>query len=84
MDYGAYLKSTVGNLNKLSKSYSKQSAFHGSRRQLRGAIIRELTAGPRIASSLAAALGDDRFEAVLADLEREGMIMRADDMVQLS
>jgi A/G-specific adenine glycosylase len=43
MDYGSYLKSTLGNLNKKSKTYSKQSKFAGSDRQIRGAILRELT-----------------------------------------
>ena len=34
MDYGTYLKSLVGNLNRASKYYTKQSKFEGSRRQL--------------------------------------------------
>ncbi len=41
MDYGAMLKSTVGNPNIWSKEYTKQSAFKGSRRELRGAILRQ-------------------------------------------
>ena len=45
MDYGTHLKATVGNLNKASKHYAKQSAFKGSRRQLRGLIIRMLGDG---------------------------------------
>jgi len=40
MDYGAMLKKTVGNPNRRSAKYSKQSAFKGSRRELRGAILR--------------------------------------------
>ena len=42
MDYGSYLKQTVGNKNTQSKQYTKQSAFNGSDRQIRGAIIRSL------------------------------------------
>src|SRR5262249_55616589 len=42
MDYGSHLKQVVGNLNTLSKHYSKQSAFAGSRRQLRGQVLRSL------------------------------------------
>ena len=43
MDYGSYLKQTVGNKNKQSKQYTKQSVFKGSDRQIRGAIIRTLS-----------------------------------------
>jgi A/G-specific adenine glycosylase len=43
MDYGSYLKRTVGNNTKQSKHYKKQSTFVGSDRQIRGAIIRYLT-----------------------------------------
>lgn len=42
MDYGTYLKKEVGNLNKRSNKYTKQSKFQGSLRQKRGQIIREL------------------------------------------
>jgi A/G-specific adenine glycosylase len=40
MDYGAHLKKTIGNLNRQSKSYTKQSPFKGSRRQLRAQILK--------------------------------------------
>ncbi len=43
MDYGAMLKSTVGNPNIHSAHYAKQSRFKGSRRELRGAILRQAT-----------------------------------------
>lgn len=43
MDYGTYLKSIGINPIKQSKHYTKQSKFQGSNRQLRGAILRELT-----------------------------------------
>jgi A/G-specific adenine glycosylase len=42
MDYGSYLKSKHGNINKKSKHYVKQSPFIGSLRQVRGAIIKLL------------------------------------------
>jgi A/G-specific adenine glycosylase len=74
MDYGAFLKQTVGNLNRSSKSYAKQSKFVGSARQLRGAVIRELLDEPRTKAELAAALPDERLETVLANLSREGLI----------
>lgn len=43
MDYGAMLKKTIGNANKQSASYTRQSTFEGSERQIRGMIIKLLT-----------------------------------------
>lgn len=43
MDYGAMLKETVGNPNTRSAHYAKQSAFKGSKRELRGALLRTAT-----------------------------------------
>lgn len=43
MDYGVYLKKTLPNPSRKSKHHVKQSAFEGSDRQIRGALIRELT-----------------------------------------
>jgi A/G-specific adenine glycosylase len=42
MDYGAYLKKTIGNQNVRSKHYTKQSTFKNSDRQIRGMILRLL------------------------------------------
>src|SRR3989338_7624044 len=42
MDYGAHLKQQGIKLNAKSAHYKKQSAFEGSTRQVRGAILREL------------------------------------------
>ena len=43
MDYGVYLKKELKVSNKNSKHYTRQSKFIGSRRQVRGAVIRILT-----------------------------------------
>lgn len=74
MDYGTYLKQTVGNLNKLSKSYTKQSKFQGSRRQVRGAILRMLSMGAQTRSDLAETIMDDRLDSVLQELIRENLV----------
>lgn len=79
MDYGVFLKKTVGNLNKLSKSYTKQTTFHGSKRQLRGTILRMLSEGPLSRADLVSMLADNRTPEVLADLEREELIHTAAD-----
>ncbi len=43
MDYGVYLKKKLKATNKNSKHYSRQSRFVGSKRQVRGAVVRILT-----------------------------------------
>lgn len=43
MDYGVYLKQKLPNINLASKHYTRQSRFEGSKRQVRGAIIKILT-----------------------------------------
>jgi A/G-specific adenine glycosylase len=44
MDYGSYLKIQYGNASRRSRTYTKQSRFVGSNRQVRGAIVRALSA----------------------------------------
>lgn len=74
MDYGTYLKQTIGNTNKKSVMYRKQSPFAGSKRQLRGAVIRELMNHTCSLKDLAVALPDKRLPLVLDDLVREGLV----------
>jgi len=84
MDYGSHLKATVGNLSRHSKHYAKQSTFEGSKRQLRGAVIRELTTGARTAEHLIQHLPDERLTNVINELLHEGMIKRIDTLYKLS
>jgi len=77
MDYGSHLKATVGNLNKASKHYTKQSKFHGSRRQVRGQVIRLLGAKHHSLAELQAAIADGRLAAVLHELEQEGLVRQS-------
>lgn len=84
MDYGTFLKQTIGNLNKLSKTYAKQSPFQGSRRQIRGQVIRLLTSKPMSFSALARAIGDERLPAVLQDLVREALIQKRGGLYTLA
>lgn len=83
MDYGSHLKATVGNPNKASKHYTKQSMFHGSRRQVRGQVIRQLGEGPRTSVQLALDISDERLEDVLRDLVAEGMVKEAGGVYSL-
>jgi A/G-specific adenine glycosylase len=74
MDYGAFLKLTVGNLNRASKSYARQSRFAGSLRQLRGEILRQLILRPHSAAELEESITDARLPAVLQALEQEQLV----------
>lgn len=76
MDYGVYLKATHGNLNKLSKTYVKQSRFHGSKRQVRGRVIRALRDAPMSQNALQQHIPDERLSTVLQDLVGEGLIRK--------
>lgn len=74
MDYGTSLKQTTGNAARRSASYARQSTFHGSRRQVRGMVLRALHERPKKFSALMQEIEDERLQSVLDDLLREGMI----------
>lgn len=76
MDYGTHLKATIGNASRRSKHHIKQSRFEGSRRQLRGRVLKELLDAPKTHEQLSAAMKDDRLSDVLSALEKEGFIVR--------
>lgn len=81
MDYGTHLKATMPNPGRRSAHHTRQSTFEGSMRQLRGAILRELTARPgQTAHALAPALHDDpeRVALALETLRSEGFLADAD------
>jgi A/G-specific adenine glycosylase len=74
MDYGTYIKQQHGNKSRASKSYSKQSPFEGSRRKVRGAVLRYLSQQTGTAEDLAAVEADPRLAEVLQALQQEGMV----------
>lgn len=74
MDYGTYIKKQFGSHNSHSKHYAKQSTFHGSKRQVRGQVLRELSHGPLNTSMLSASIQDERLKDVLDDLLHEKLI----------
>lgn len=84
MDYGTYLKKTHGNNISRTKAYRKQSAFHGSLRQVRGQIIRALTIQPLCPDELAQQIPDARLPEALAALLAEKLITADDNRVQLA
>ncbi len=84
MDYGAFIKRSVGNVSRLSLSYKKQSAFLGSKREIRGQVVRLLLDGPLKKHRLAEAVPDMRLPAVLHELEHEGLVVRKGGRYQLA
>ena len=83
MDYGTYLKTKIKN-NTQSKHYTKQSKFEGSRRQIRGRVLKELADFPIKIETLRLKLDDDRLDSVLEDLVREGMIIKTENKYHLA
>lgn len=84
MDYGVHIKARYGNAAARSKHYVKQTAFQGSRRQLRGAILRSLSKGPAPIERLEVELSDSRLHEVLEALAAEGLIENGAGTIRLA
>jgi A/G-specific adenine glycosylase len=79
MDYGAMLKKSVGNLTRLSSVYRKQSPFAGSRRQLRGAIVKLLLEKSTLSGAVIAKKmknGKPETLELLDTLVKEGLLAK--------
>lgn len=74
MDYGTYLKRTIGNNNIQSSTVRKQSAFIGSKRQVRGQVLRWLRSGHKSTAELSKLINDTRLNEVLEELLDEELI----------
>ncbi|MGB4966256.1 MAG: A/G-specific adenine glycosylase [Microgenomates group bacterium] len=77
MDYGVYLKKNFKNPSRKSSSYSKQSKFEGSKRQVRGEIIKLLLERKSLSKvELLSLIDREELEIIeiLSSLEKEGMI----------
>lgn len=83
MDYGSFLKIEYGNASRRSKHFVKQSTFAGSKRQVRGAVIRALTDRPHSLKELTNVIPDERLSAVLIDLTVEGLIQQENNLYHL-
>jgi A/G-specific adenine glycosylase len=79
MDYGSLLKTTAQNPNRRSAHYKRQESFEGSRRQLRGKVLKKILTNPSVtASSLAHHTGKspETIREVLRQLQKEGFIAK--------
>lgn len=88
MDYGSYLKKQGAGANAKSKHYKKQSPLKGSVREVRGQIIKQLTAQQNSTlpyAELAKEFGaDTRFTPALEGLQRDGLVVISREAVQLA
>jgi len=84
MDYGSFLKSRHTNPGRRSRHYVKQSPFVGSNRQLRGEIIRRLNSGPKRLTELEQLIADERLQAVIIGLEKDGLVERHGDLIGIA
>lgn len=83
MDYGVHIKATVGNASRSSKHYAKQSTFKGSKRQVRGQVLRLLAGRPLGRVELEQAIPDVRLTGVLEDLLAEQLISETKGKISL-
>lgn len=74
MDYGTFLKATVGGGLERVEKHKKQSRFAGSQRQVRGQVLRVLGGDALELDELRVQVADERLESVLAALVREGLV----------
>jgi A/G-specific adenine glycosylase len=77
MDYGTHLKASQGNIARRSSHYSKQSVFQGSKRQIRGRVLKLLTEQDLTEAELQTIIGDGRLEEVLQSLLTERLITKS-------
>ena len=88
MDYGTMLAAKEKeNPNRKSLSYRRQAAFMGSRRAVRGGVLRVLLAhGPMTERALASQLKEPivRIREVLDILKKEKFVIRKGDVVKIA
>ncbi len=78
MDYGTRLKRDHANPARRSAHHTRQSAFAGSDRQVRGLVLRRLLTGAQTAAGLRRTAGVDaaRLRIILEGMLREGLLRR--------
>ena len=86
MDYGVYLKSQGVNPSRRSAHYKRQSPFKGSKRQLRGKILKVLIDYRKIDEERLSQMvleKKNRIKNILKDLQKEGLISRKGKLIRV-
>ena len=84
MDYGSFLKKQGLGANDKSRHYKKQSPLKGSLREVRGLILKHLTARDYDEDELRGSLPqDERFDTALEALQKEGVVKRTGQRLHL-
>lgn len=89
MDYGAMLKRMKKNAGSRSAHYVKQTAFRGSRRELRGQILKTLLREPKmdkraLAKQLRVKENGHDLDRVLSALQKEALITERGNTIALA
>lgn len=77
MDYGAHLKKTVGNLSQKSSTYTKQSKFKGSKRELRSRVLHAISLKKSVLVAVLLEnlrIQEDLLAIIIKELIQEGFI----------
>jgi len=83
MDYGSSLKQAGSSRNHQSKHYAKRSKFVGSKRQIRGQVLRSLSDRNLTVDELEKGIADHRVQGVINDLIQEGLVQKQGDRLSL-
>lgn len=86
MDYGSFLKRTLPNPSRRGAKYTKQSTFTGSKRQVRGELLRLLATESKTSEQLQTELTSnaDHFAPALESLVKEGLVTQKNGRYQLA
>lgn len=87
MDYGTFLKKRYPGLGRKSSHYTRQTKFQGSRREMRGKILKRLGCCgglSRAALKKHAGISSALFEEVLESLVTEGFLKQVKGRIQLA
>lgn len=87
MDFGSMLKREFENPNRKSAHYTKQPAFEGSGRRIRGLVIKKLLNDGSLSTdtlSKATGVSIDRLKDILKDLTDEGFLRQENGLFMIA
>ncbi|MCL7415327.1 MAG: hypothetical protein M8349_04615 [ANME-2 cluster archaeon] len=87
MDYGSMMKKQIQNPNRRSASYTRQSRFVGSDRQIRGLVLKKLLeTGEMDENELIAMINEhrERVEKIIHQMKHEGFIQQKKNTLRIS